>query len=118
MFLLILRASCAMSVDWTCRDRLTSEYGIEEKKIRVLHNSVDLDRFLPRGPLPSRPQSAVAFSNTSGEHISAIREACARTGMKLQIDQNHLEVLANRTPYSEVKYLESLRKKGSIFFLL
>lgn len=88
-----------VAVDKTCRDRLTSEYGIEEKKIQVLHNSVDLDRFLPRDPLPARPQRALAFGNTPGRHTNAIRRACDQTGIKLDFVGSHVARVSGQPEY-------------------
>src|SRR5688572_29405437 len=44
-----------VAVDDTCLDRLVSENGIAEERVEVILNSVDLEQFLPRAPLPARP---------------------------------------------------------------
>src|SRR6266851_3724613 len=44
-----------VAVDQTCRDRLVFENGIPKNRVQVLLNFVDLERFKPRGPLPSCP---------------------------------------------------------------
>ena len=41
-------------VDDTCCDRIVYENGIDEDRIRVILNSVDLKRFTPRSALPTR----------------------------------------------------------------
>src|SRR5206468_3631377 len=68
-------------------DRLVFEHAIPEERVRVLLNFVDLQRFKPRGPLPARPTRALLFSNYAREetHLTAVREACARTGLALDV---------------------------------
>jgi hypothetical protein len=76
-----------VAVDYTCRDRLLQEHGIEESRIEVLYNAVDLDRFPPRGPLPVRPRRALVFSNylTEGPQLSALRDACSCAGVSVDL---------------------------------
>jgi hypothetical protein len=76
-----------VAVDDTCRDRLSLEHGIGEDRLRVLLNAVDLERFKPRAPLPSRPRRALVFSNTANDstHLKAVREACRRAGISLDV---------------------------------
>lgn len=77
-----------VAVDDTCRHRLVAEHGILPERVDVILNAVDLSRFQPRGPLPPRPKRALIFSNSSGEgaaHVSAIREACARTAIAVDM---------------------------------
>jgi hypothetical protein len=74
-----------VAVDHTCRDRLVFEHGIPEDKVRVLLNSVNLSVFKPRGPLPARPRRALIFSNASSAHFAAVREACAQSGIGLDV---------------------------------
>jgi hypothetical protein len=76
-----------VAVDDTCRDRLTHEHGIGEDRLRVLLNAVDLERFKPRAPLPSRPRRALVFSNTANDstHLTAVREACRRAEISLDV---------------------------------
>ncbi|MDQ3814046.1 MAG: glycosyltransferase [Armatimonadota bacterium] len=76
-----------VAVDLTCRDRMVCEHGIPEDRVRVLLNAVDLKRFQPRGPLPPRPQRALIFNNNATEttHLPAVRAACARTGLTLDV---------------------------------
>lgn len=74
-----------VAVDHTCRDRLVSELGIPEERVRIILNFADLDRFKPRGPLPARPRRALMFSNYVNEHRSAeaVRAVCEREGIAL-----------------------------------
>ena len=76
-----------VAVDDTCLDRLVSESGIPEERVSVILNSVDLEQFLPRAPLPAKPARALVFSNGAKEttHLGAVREACRRTGLSLDV---------------------------------
>jgi glycosyltransferase involved in cell wall biosynthesis len=76
-----------VAVDDTCLDRLISESGIAEERVSVILNSVDLEQFVPRSPLPLQPSRALVFSNGAKEatHLSAVREACRRTGLTLDV---------------------------------
>lgn len=76
-----------VAVDDTCLDRLVAESGIAEERVSVILNSVDLDQFLPRPPLPAKPARALIFSNGANEstHLSAVREACQRSGLTLDV---------------------------------
>jgi hypothetical protein len=76
-----------LAVDDTCADRLRFEHGIADERIRVVLNSVDLTRFQPRSPLPSRPKRALVFSNAAGPgqaHLPAIQKACAAAGIEVE----------------------------------
>lgn len=76
-----------VAVDDTCLDRLVSESGIPEERVSVILNSVDLEEFLPRTPLPAKPARALVFSNGAKEstHLGAVREACQRKGLSLDV---------------------------------
>ena len=76
-----------VAVDNVCRDRMVLERAIPEDRTRVLLNFVDLERFKSRGPLPLRPRRAVVLSNYATEQnsLAAIREACARKGIALDV---------------------------------
>ena len=53
----------------------------------MILNSVDLTRFRPRPPLPSRPKRALVFSNAAGPgqaHLPAIQKACAAAGIEVE----------------------------------
>ena len=67
-----------VAVDYNCLERLTDEYRIPEHLTRVIYNAVDTERFLPRPPLPPRPQRALVFSNYAGPatHLDAVEQAC------------------------------------------
>ena len=76
-----------VAVDDTCFDRLVSESGIPVDRVSVILNSVDLEQFLPRPPLPPKPARALVFSNGAKEstHLGAVREACRRSGLTLDV---------------------------------
>ena len=76
-----------VAVDETCRDRLVCESAVPEERVSVIFNSVDVEQFLPRAPLPPRPTRALVFSNGASEstHVGAVREACRRTQLALDV---------------------------------
>lgn len=77
-----------LAVDDTCRHRLVAEHGVPPDRVEVILNAVELRHFRPRPPLPPRPQRALIFSNSSGDnapHVKAIREACGRSGINVDI---------------------------------
>lgn len=76
-----------VAVDVTCRDRLVCEDGIDESRVVLLPNSVDLDRFERRPALPIEPRRALVFSNYTQEnpHLRALRTACENRGIELDV---------------------------------
>ena len=77
-----------VAVDDTCRDRLLDRHAIPPDKVRVVLNSVDLERFPPRGPLPERPRRALVFSNLAAaedNYLGAVRSACEAAGLTLDV---------------------------------
>lgn len=76
-------------VDVTCRDRLVFEYAIPEERVNMVHNSVDLEKFLARSPLPKLPQRALAFGNYEGGHLAAVQQACEQKGLALDVVGSH-----------------------------
>ena len=76
-----------VAVDRACRDWLIA-HQVPEEKLTLLYNFVDLRRFRPRSTsLPPQPQRALLFSNyaTAQTHLPAVREACRRAGLHLDI---------------------------------
>ncbi|MCB1472794.1 MAG: glycosyltransferase [Rhodobiaceae bacterium] len=53
-------------------------------RVQFVPNAVDLDRFVPRPPLPPSPLRALALTKHSG-HLDTLRAACARAGVALDI---------------------------------
>src|SRR2546430_13519572 len=77
-----------VAVDHACRDRLLVRHSIPEDRIRVIFNSVDLERFKMReAPLPPRPKRALVFSNYANEetHLPVVREACRMMNLELEV---------------------------------
>ena len=74
-----------VAVDEFCRERLAGMDWIRSG-VEVICNAVDMNRHVPRAPLPPRPRRAVIFSNYAGPgtHAEPIREACRRTGIELE----------------------------------
>jgi gamma-glutamyltranspeptidase/glutathione hydrolase len=77
-----------LAVDLNCRERVLRDAGLAEKDVEIVPNTLDLDRFPPRGNLPPRPTRAVVFSNyflPDNEFLPVIRSACDRLGMTLDV---------------------------------
>ena len=68
-------------------DRLVYEFGIPAEKIATIRNSVDLERFRPRPPLPDIPKRALVFNNRISEVniLGIVREACARHNIVINV---------------------------------
>jgi len=76
-----------VAVDDTCRDRLVFEHAIPDERVTVILNSVDMNEFVPRSPLPLKPARALIFSNKASDcaHLPAVQEACNRTQLTLDV---------------------------------
>ena len=76
-----------VAVDNTCADRLILEEGIPADRVDRLLNFVDLDRFVPRDPLPAKPRRGLIFSNHAREdgYAAVIREACREARIDVTI---------------------------------
>ena len=76
-----------IAVDDTCRDRLLCENDIPADRACVILNWVDIEKFQPRPPLPAKAAKALVFSNRASEstHLGAVREACRRSGLTLDV---------------------------------
>jgi hypothetical protein len=56
-----------------------------EVEIARLYQPIDTQRFMPRGPLPDAPRTALMLSNTPhGDRLELIRAACADAGIELE----------------------------------
>jgi len=76
-----------VAVDETCRDRLVLQEGIPAQQVSIIGNSIDLNRFKTRPPLPEKPRRALVYSNYAGEdfRLGAIRAACAQFGINVDV---------------------------------
>ena len=75
-----------VAVDDTCWDRLVAQSGIREWRTEVILNAVDLTRFIPRAPLPTRPRRALVFSHlaTEDNFFGEIAAACRLAGIDVE----------------------------------
>ena len=76
-----------VAVDDACYDKLVSECGVPEERAHVVSQFVDLERFVPRSPLPVIPRRAAVLCNHTKEndYLRAAQEACARRGLTLDV---------------------------------
>jgi Glycosyltransferase Family 4 len=76
-----------VAVDEARRDLLLFERGIPEERIRVVHNFVDLQRFVQREPLPEQPARALIFNNAACEqnYVGIVRSACEQMNISLDV---------------------------------
>jgi hypothetical protein len=74
-----------VAVDRNCLERLADVYRIDGRRLRMILNAVDMDRFGMRGKLPGRPEKAAIFSTaaTINSH-AAVEEACRSLGIRLE----------------------------------
>lgn len=75
-----------VAVSETCYDRLIIN-GIPEKRIQIILNFADMDRFKLRSNLPEKPKKALIFSNSASEDswIPIVRQACEKMGIQLDV---------------------------------
>lgn len=66
------------------RERLVVEEGVAPSDVWLIPNAVDVNRFRPGAPPPATPRRALAFAKNHG-HLAAIREACARREIVLEV---------------------------------
>jgi hypothetical protein len=69
-----------------CLTRLRTS-GIPEHKISRIYNFVDLQRFMPRPPLPEQPGRALVFSNYAATetYLPIVAEACRQADLELDV---------------------------------
>jgi glycosyltransferase involved in cell wall biosynthesis len=70
------------AVDEINRERVLRETAALTKRVDLLPNVVDLDRFKPRAPLPPRPLRTLIVAKNS-EHVDAVRTAARAAGLPL-----------------------------------
>ena len=86
-----------IAVDHTVRDRLILREGIDESRVSVVSNGVDLKRFLPRGELPAVPRRGLVFSNyMTREQLQVVRAAGLRCGISVDAVGAKLGPVASR----------------------
>ncbi len=75
-----------LGVSALCIDRLRRD-GAPAHQTRLSLNSVDLDVFRQRPPLPERPRNALVFSNYASQatHLAVVQEACLRAGVQVDV---------------------------------
>ncbi len=85
--LLFPRVLRYVAVDHRCLKRFEENHQIPRENVRVLFNAVDLSRFKPRPPLPSKPRRAAIFSNyaTRRTHTVPVTKACQSLGIELDV---------------------------------
>jgi Glycosyltransferase Family 4 len=73
-------------VSQVCCDFLLKA-GIEQTRVQLLENFVDIQRFAQRSELPKIPTRAAVFSNyaTWDGYLPAIKEACNAEGLSLEV---------------------------------
>ncbi|HEU4713968.1 MAG TPA: glycosyltransferase family 4 protein [Pyrinomonadaceae bacterium] len=76
-----------IAIDDQCYDKLVCEYGVPEERAQLMCQFVDLEQFVPRAALPSRPTRAAILCNHTkeNEHLQAARDACGRHGLTLDV---------------------------------
>ena len=99
-----------VTVSDALHDRLVYECGIPAEKVTTILNSVDLERFRPRPPLPAAPRRALVFNSHALESniLGIVREAC-----------DHNDIVLDVMGYStgnEFKSPEALLGKYDIIF--
>lgn len=72
-----------VAVDEACRLKSVS-CGVPSDRLSVIHNAVDLERFVQRDPLPAKPVRGLMLTKNR-EHQAAIRQACIL--MNIQLDE-------------------------------
>jgi hypothetical protein len=70
-----------VAVDDLCRERLLTTRGIAPEQTATIYNFADLNRFRLRPVLPSRPRTALVFSNYVAQIPEPIRAACNEAGI-------------------------------------
>lgn len=74
-----------IAVDQAVHDRLVHSEGIDKKRVEILHNSIDLSRYIPRPvPLPAKPLKALAFTKYQA-HVPMLEAVCRKFGMQLEV---------------------------------
>ncbi|MFD1986838.1 glycosyltransferase family 4 protein [Mesorhizobium newzealandense] len=70
-----------IAVDEACKAKCLSR-GVPADRLDLIYNAVDLDRFKPRLPLPTRPARGLLLTKNF-DHQQAVREACSKSNVHL-----------------------------------
>ena len=70
-----------VAVDEACRLKSVSR-AVPLDRLSVVHNAVDLEKFVQRNPLPQKPARGLMLTKNS-EHQAAIRQACLYKNIQL-----------------------------------
>jgi hypothetical protein len=73
-----------IAVDLACRDRIITRLPHLHDHTDLLHNAVDLGRFLQRGPLPAKPNHALIITKNA-KYLEALRTACEQCGLEVDV---------------------------------
>lgn len=85
-----------LGVSLVCLESLRKD-GVPDNRLMFVANFVDTERFKPRAALPDKPRKALVFSNYANDEtqLPAIREACRRSGLDLDVVGIQANYLAN-----------------------
>jgi len=67
-----------VAVDLACHARIVDRIPELAEPVELLHNAVDLDRFLLRSPLPERPKRALILAKQGSNYLDSVQAACLR----------------------------------------
>jgi hypothetical protein len=67
-------------------DMLINEFGLDRRRVKVVHNAVDLARLRPRPvPLPIKPERAIVFAKSDTAYLNSIRKVCVERSIELEV---------------------------------
>ena len=81
---LLERITAYVAIDGACRDRLVVD-GVDESKIQMIPNAVDITRFKRRDIFAEVPKKALLVTKKDAAYITEIQVACAKKGIELEI---------------------------------
>ncbi|MGH7028214.1 glycosyltransferase family 4 protein [Brevundimonas sp.] len=70
-----------VAVDELCRQRCLAD-GAPRDRLSIVHNPVDLERFVQRPPLPAKPKRALLLTKTKEQRL-AVLAACKARGIEV-----------------------------------
>ena len=101
-----------LSVDDACTE-VMRKAGFESADIISTLNFADMDRFVPRGPLPERPRRALVFSNYANldGYAEILHKKCEAVGVALDIAGMNSGAPSN-TPQNTLRNYDLVFAKG------